>query len=164
MDLSVHKAWIDEENVSAVFPLYNLNKQFLGYQRYRPNKTKEYDNDPREGRYFTRLKDGKFGVWGLESWHFSNTLFVTEGIFDACRVTKLGASAIAMLSNDPKHLTDWFFILRQLRPVVMVCDAGTPGKKLAKYGTHSITVPEEYGDLGDAPEKYVKELINGHTS
>jgi hypothetical protein len=71
-----------------------------GFQQYRPAANKQKDNHPRDSRYFTYRKNRVVGVWGLESWSLSNTLFVTEGVFDAARLTARGYSAIATLSND----------------------------------------------------------------
>lgn len=159
LDMNLHTVWIDEDSGVAVFPLWNLSGQLVGYQNYRPNATKEKKNHPREGRYFTFLKDGKLGVWGLESWNLTDTLFVTEGIFDAARLTERGYSAIATLSNDPVKLKEWFWIIRQLRTVIVICDPDTAGRKLGKYGHESFLMDSEF-DLGAAPEKYVDDLIN----
>lgn len=124
--------------------------------------TKKKNNDPREGRYFTRVKDGKVGVWGLESWYASDTLFVTEGVFDACRVTALGYSAVAVLSFAVGPTTSqWLKLCRAQRPVVVVCDNDPSGLKLKKYG-HEYHVVET-GDLGDASEQYVINLLEKYS-
>ena len=83
--MNLHRAWLDEG--VATFPLWNLSGQLVGYQQYRPFADKKAKNDPREGRYFTRLSRDRVGVWGLESWQFSDVLFLCEGVFDACKVT-----------------------------------------------------------------------------
>jgi len=105
-------------------------------------------------------------VWGLEAWRLSTTLFVTEGIFDAARLTEQGMSAVAVLSNDPSTSTkNWLMCVRQMRPVVAVCDPGPAGRKLAKVGhfAHTVNVPGmPDGDLGDAPLSYVDSLINSY--
>lgn len=158
LDTNLHTVWVSEELRCATFPLWNLSGQITGYQRYRPDGNKEKNNDPREGRYFTRVKDGKVGVWGLESWYASDTLFVTEGVFDACRVTALGYSAVAVLSFAVGPTTSqWLKLCRAQRPVVVVCDNDPSGLKLKKYG-HEYHVVET-GDLGDASEQYVINLL-----
>lgn len=158
LDTDIHPTWISEELKCCTFPIWNLTGQLIGYQRYRPNAPKTMTNDPREGRYFTRIKDGKVGVWGLESWHFSNTLFITEGVFDACRLTNKGASAVALFSYAvSKTSQNWLHTVRQSRPVVAVCDNDSSGLKLRKYG-HIYHVVEK-DDLGDASEEYVESLI-----
>ena len=163
LDTKLHHVWIDEENNLAIFPLFNLNGQLVGYQQYNPNADKLAKNNPKEGRYFTLLKDKKVGVWGLESWKLSNTLFITEGIFDACRITNLGYSAIALCSNDPSlQLKNWLYIIKQSRPVISICDNDIAGNKMKKLGHefHQIT---EYKDLGEATDKYVTKIINKFT-
>lgn len=157
MNLGIHRVWLDNEEYMATFPLLNLSGQLVGYQQYRPLANKEKKNNPKEGRYFTYTKKDTRGVWGLESWKFSKTLFVTEGIFDACRLTNRGYSAIATLSNDPKHLCNFFYIISQDRPIVTICDNDDAGKKLAKYGTLFHIMDK--GDLGDASEEYVENLL-----
>lgn len=157
-DSNLHKVWIDETEGVATYPLWNLSGQMVGYQQYRPSANKQKDNHPRDSRYFTYRKDKVVGVWGLESWNLSNVLFVTEGTFDACRLTRLGHSAIATLSNDvDDSLKRWLWTIRKIRLVVAVCDNDAAGRRLAKYGHLSHVV--ESGDLGDASEEYVKQLI-----
>lgn len=169
VDTDLHKVWYDDADRVATFPLWNASGQFAGYQAYRPDADKVQKNDV-YGRYYTYrgekliTKHSKsVTVWGLESWNLSNTLFVTEGIFDAARLTNLGVSAIALLSNDPSISTkNWLLCVRQSRPVIAVCDPGRAGAKLAKVGhdSHTVQVPgDPDADLGDVPDKYVRELI-----
>jgi hypothetical protein len=58
LDFNLHKVWVAEELNCASFAIWNLSGQLLGYQRYRPGASKALNNDPREGRYFTRLVIG----------------------------------------------------------------------------------------------------------
>ena len=163
MNTNVHRVWVDEADNLAVFPLWNLGGQIVGYQQYRPGASKEKSNNPRHGRYFTRVKDKRIGVWGLESWDFSDTLFITEGIFDACRLTNLGVSAIATLSNDVSpNVSQWLWVVGRSRRVVAVCDNDRAGRRLAKHATNSHVV--ESGDLGDATDEYVKGLVEKYVN
>jgi hypothetical protein len=170
VNTDLHSVWVDELYRVASFPLWNVSGQMVGYQSYRPEATKVRKNDLK-GKYYTYRgeklvpkRSQTVAVWGMESWRLSNTLFAFEGIFDAARVTELGFSAVALLSNDPDtSVKNWLACVRQTRPVVTVCDPGRAGAKLAKVGTYSHTVdlpglPD--GDLGDADEDYVKQLIN----
>ncbi len=118
---------------------------------------KKKNNLPSEGRYFTYTKKHSVYVLGLESFHLTPThLFVTEGIFDATRLTSRGVSAIAVLSNDPTISTkNWLQSLG--RTIVVVADSDSAGKKLIKVGHRSVVVPD--GDLGDATPEYVDNLI-----
>ena len=157
-DTKLHTHWVDEDEGVATFPLWNLSGQLVGYQQYRPSAGKQKDNHPKMSRYFTYRKNKVVGVWGLESWKLSNVLFVTEGTFDACRLTSLGYSAIATLSNDVDDSTSrWLWMVRKFRRIVAVCDNDAAGRRLAKYGHLSHVV--ESGDLGDATDVYVSNLI-----
>jgi hypothetical protein len=155
---SIHKFWIDDETTTVVFPLFNLNGSLSGYQNYKPLKNKIKNNDPYEGRYFTKRNKNNIGVWGLETWNYSKILFITEGIFDACRITNYNYSAIALISNNPNPSTkNWLWTIRQFRPVVAICDSDSSGKKLANLGHSSYTMTQ--GDLGDSTEAQVYEII-----
>lgn len=162
-DTHLHTAWTDETEGVATFPLWNLSGKLVGYQQYRPSATKKKDNHPKMSRYFTYRKNRVVGVWGLESWKLSNTLFVTEGTFDACRLTALGYSAIATLSNDVDDSTArWLWAVRKFRYVVAVCDNDRAGRRLAKCG-HTFHVVES-GDLGDASKEYVEQLVKKYNN
>lgn len=159
LDMSLHHVWIAEELSCATLPLWNLSGKLLGYQRYRPGASKELNNDPREGRYFTRLVNGNFTVWGLESWNLSSVLFLTEGVFDAARLTEHGFSAVATLSNDVSpSLARWLWTVRKSRLVVAVCDNDSAGSKLAKYG-HTAHFMTDSKDLGEASDTYVTDFL-----
>jgi hypothetical protein len=161
-DLNVHTAWIDEDEGVATYPLWNLSGQMVGFQQYRPAADKKRDNHPRDSRYFTWRKGKVIGVWGLESWNFTETLFVTEGVFDAARLTRRGYSAIATLSNDVDDaLKEWLWVVRQSRFVVAVCDNDAAGRKLAKCG-HVFHVMGKGKDLGEASEEYVTNLLRSY--
>lgn len=162
-DTNVHTVWVDEDEGVATYPLWNLSGQMVGFQQYRPAADKKRDNHPRDSRYFTWRKDKVVGVWGLESWSFSNTLFVTEGVFDAARLTFLGYSAVATLSNDvDPSLAKWLWAVRKTRLVVAVCDNDAAGRKLAKCG-HVAHVMEEGKDMGEASDEYVKNFLKAYS-
>lgn len=158
LDTSVHTVWLGHNVIT--FPIWNISGQLVGYQQYNPTASKLAKNNPREGRYFTRLPSGVVGVWGLESWSFSKTIFICEGIFDAAKITWLGYSAIAVLSYKVNPTTtSWLNILMQSRDTVAVCDNDASGIKLAKYGNRSVVV-NPYHDLGDSPLEYVEQLCS----
>lgn len=161
-DVVFHKFWKDDNDNVVTFPLWNLSGSLVGYQHYKPLNDKSKNNDPKEGRYYTYRNKDKIGVWGLESWNLSNTLFVTEGIFDACRITYFKHSAIALLSNNPNDSTKrWLWAVRKIRPVVTICDSGIGGKKLAHLGHRSYTM--NTGDLGDADMNMVSHIIEQYS-
>ena len=156
LDFELHRPIIDEAAGIATFLLYNLSEQIVGYQQYRQLGEKTRQNDPRDGRYFTFRNKNNIAVFGVESLHFGGTIFVCEGIFDACRITKQGHSAIAVLSNDPStDVRNFLFSLG--RKIVVVADNDAAGKKLAKFG--HVAVFTEGKDLGDSSEEFVLKLI-----
>lgn len=159
LNTQLHTTWVDEVEGVATFPLWNLSGQMVGFQQYRPGAGKKRDNHPRDSRYFTWRKDKVVGVWGLESWNLSNTLFITEGIFDAARLTHFGVSAIATLANDVNDSTArLLWILRQHRKTVAVCDNDIAGRRLARLATTSH-VMSEGKDMGEASDEYVTEFL-----
>ena len=159
LDLSRHKVWLDEEKGVATFPLTDLCGKMLGYQLYRPSGDKSIRNSP-NGKYYTYTTNENFHPWGMESWSFSNTLFLTEGLFDAARLTERGYSALAMLSNNPKQWWSVFKFFMMIRPTVVVADNDAAGKYLVKYGQRHVFAPEGY-DLNSAPDEWVNELLEG---
>lgn len=157
-DLSLHSAWLDEEEGVATFPLWNLSGQMVGYQQYRPGAEKQ-QNNPKDARYFNKLKDNKVGVWGLESWNFTNTLFLTEGVFDAARLTKNSVSALAVLTyRVGKTCDNWLWTVSKGRPVVSVCEGDKAGRKLSRYGHESLYLPNGE-DVDSMSENQFEELL-----
>ncbi len=155
-DLQLHRPIIDEAECIATFYLYNLSGQIVGYQQYRPGGEKKPQNNPKQGKYFTYRKLPTLAVFGVETLYRPGPIFITEGIFDACRITRLGFSAIAVLTNNPgTDLANWLFMLG--RDTVAVCDNDTAGRKLAKYGKYVEFTEEK--DLGDSSQEFVNNLI-----
>ncbi len=157
VDLNLHRPVVDEEARVATFYLYNLSTQLVGYQQYRPEGEKKPQNNPKEGKYFTYRKQPTLAVFGVESLHLSpNVVFLTEGVFDACRLTERGYSALAALSNNPtQDLRNFLTCLN--RRVVAVCDNDVAGRRLAKFG--DVAVFTEDHDLGDSTDGYVTSLL-----
>ena len=167
LDMSLHTVWIDQVEGVATFPFWNLSGCMRGYQQYRPSGDKKKFNNPKEGRYYTyrskfnpdKNRASEVAVWGMESWYLTNVLFITEGIFDAARLTELGVSAIAMAANDlDKTTARWLSTVRRFRPVVAVCDGDKAGRRLAKQGHVSIIMPDGT-DLGGASDSFVTDLL-----
>lgn len=157
LDLELHRPILDLENDVATFYLWNLSGGLTGYQQYRRFGEKKPQNNPREGKYFTFCHQPTLAVWGVESLHLTpDVVFVTEGVFDAARLTERGFSAVAALSNNPLGLRNWLTCLN--RRVVAVCDDDAAGRSLAKFG--DVAVFTEDHDLGDSTEEYVTWLTN----
>lgn len=146
---------------TATFYLYTFTGQLAGYHAYKMGAPKlKAENMKDVSKYYTWYSKElpvQPRVWGLESFHLTQTLFLCEGMFDAARLTERGVSALATLSNDPgKQFMNWVRTLN--RHVVAVCDNDTAGRKLAKYGTEAVFC-EDGKDLGDASDEYVSSLL-----
>jgi hypothetical protein len=162
-DYNLHSTFFSEDDAEAFFLLYNLSGQIVGYQKYNPLLPKFGSNDPKLSKYYTwktKIENKTMvGLWGLESWNFTNTLFVCEGVFDAARLTSRGASAVATLSNDlSPPFKALFKLFRTMRPVVALTDSDDAGSKLAKAG-HTSYSTKNSKDMGDASEDEVSYVI-----
>lgn len=124
----------------TTFPLYNLVGQWVGYQQYNPTGSKQERCNPKLGKYFTYISKGALTAWGLELLNPRNrNLYILEGIFSACRFHNYGFNALAVLSNNPKHLHEWLHSLGY--NIISICDGDSAGHKLGKYGHESIHLP-----------------------
>lgn len=157
LNLELHRPMLDVQEGIVTFWLYDLSGRIVGYQQYRPLADKIKNNDPKLSRYFTFKSKDKLAVWGLESIHLSsNILFVTEGIFDACRLTNRGYSSIAILSNDStKQIKEWLSCLG--RKIICICDNDTAGRRLAKLGDSYYIMKSH--DLGDCSEEELEYIL-----
>lgn len=154
-----------KRNVVQLFYV-GIYRENYGYQTYRPLCDKTLNNAPYNCRYFTyRNKNySTILVWGLESYYISNgPIFITEGIFDAARITKRGCTAFATLTNKPpKDYRNWLQMLN--RPIISICDNDTAGIKLSYYSDFFEIVPDIYKDLGNSPEDYVDYLLTKYAT
>lgn len=157
LDVRLHRPMLSDDGV-ATFYLWTTTGRLAGYQQYRPSADKKKNNDPKEGRYYTYRSPGTMSLWGAESLYLSpSVVFLTEGVFDAARLTAKGYSALALLSNNfQPELHNYLRFLN--RRVVAVCDNGDAGRKLSKFGHESVTVTE-FKDLGEATDCYVDSLL-----
>ncbi len=162
MNLDVHKAILSSE--VATILLYNLCGQIVGYQRYNPSFPSAFPGDGkqsnlRDRRYYNYVTKGQIGLFGVETFSLhAPCVFITEGIFDACRLTNKGACAFAMLTNNPS--TSMRNFLSSLgKPVVAICDNDTAGIKLQKCG-HYFEYVRDAKDLGDSSEEFVEYLLD----
>lgn len=158
LDIALHRPVVDLEDDVVTFYLWNLSGAMVGFQRYRRFGSKKINNNPYDGKYFTYSKQPTLAVWGVESLHLTpNLVFVTEGVFDAARLTQLGYSAVAALSNHPtSDFRNWLNCLN--RRVVVVADNDHAGKKLASFGHEAYFMTEK--DLGDSSDEEVFKLLD----
>jgi len=165
MDVDLHKVYVNQDEQLAVFPYYNLAGQMTGFRQYKPFGSK-VPGSGLDGKYYSFRNKEMIALFGMESWYFSNTLFLIEGVFDAAHGTKLGFSMLSVGCNalDPQ-LQAWVRGVQLYRPVVAVCDPGKAGLWLGKYVERSVVVDydlENEVDLADAPEEYVLDLLRSY--
>lgn len=159
LDFNLHRPMLDEEQRVVSFYLWNLSGQLVGFQQYRPEGEKRPNNNPKEGKYYTYRKQPTHTVWGVESLRLKpGVVFLTEGLFDAARLTERGYPALAVLSNNPNaDLINWLLCLN--RTVVAVCDNDKAGRKLAAFGHYAVYTPSEK-DLGDSSDAEVDAFLS----
>lgn len=153
---------VDTDTVT--FPLFNMSGKMVGYQTYNPSQPKKEVGDPRLQKYFSWVskpcasKNAELAVWGLESVHWADSvLFLTEGVFDACRLHWHGLPAVACLSNNPVHLCSW---LKGLPSRKVACVQGDKaGRALAKFGDVAVWLPDTK-DVGDLTETEFNQLFS----
>jgi hypothetical protein len=135
---------------TVTFYLWNLSGQLVGYQQYRPNKTSKRENNPRQSRYFTKMKE-KDGVFGLELLDpCQSTIYIVEGVFKAAVLHRLGYNALAVLTNHPKRLKPWFRILRaQGWNLVAIGDNDAAGQKLVNTVRCGFLSPQDLDEMKD---------------
>ena len=147
----------------VTFPLYNMSGRMVGYQTYNPSQPKHEVGDPRLQKYFSWVtkpcasKNAELAVWGLETVSWTDeVLFLTEGVFDACRLHWHGLPAVACLSNNPVHLCSWLAALPSKK--VACVQGDNAGRQLAKYGDTQVWLPESK-DVGDLTEHELLQLF-----
>lgn len=122
---------VDFKNQLVYKYLYNLSGQLVGYQKYnwRGSKTKSNNID---GKYYTYItkesKNTKLVVMGLENVDITKTLYVVEGMFELLWAQKYGVNCVAVLTNNPKPLKNWFNTLPC--KTVALCQNDAAGLKL----------------------------------
>lgn len=146
---------ITEEEMTVM--LWNLSGQAVGYQVYNPHKPKKAKLQ-RDMKYFTQMTTGQNAVWGIETVGWMNDiLFVTEGIFDACRLHRFGLPAVAVLGSNPQHLVSWF---KALPCKTIACCQGDKAGLLLSLTTDSAIFLPEGEDVSSLPEEKFQELFS----
>lgn len=147
----------------VTFYLYNLTGQLVGYQHYRPMAGKKRQrNDPKFGRYFTYCPAQTIAVFGLECLDpTKDVLYVTEGVFKAAVLHRLGYNAIAVLTSTPKHMKSWFRILKRQYNLIAIGDADDAGRKLVNIVGNGFQSPV---DLDEMTDEAILEMLNEFAS
>lgn len=151
--------WCEKECITL--GLWNLSGNLVGFQQYRYNQLKDRQKNPRDMRYFTYTgSEGcskKLSAFGVELLNRKDsTLFIAEGIFDVVTLHNKGRNALAVLSNDPKHLRNWLNSLNY--HIVALCEGDSAGKRLGKYADTVVFLPDGK-DPADMPDEWFDDLI-----
>lgn len=173
MNMLAHLAsrYFDPEKYSGVtvtdemvtFILWNLSGQAMGMQCYNPSQPKKEVGDPKLQKYWSWVtkpcasKNAELAVFGLETVRWTDkVLFLTEGVFDAARLHWNGLPAVAVLSNNPMHLTGWLMGLPSKKVACIQGDKA--GLSLAKFGDECVMLPEE-SDVNSLSEEQFAEYF-----
>lgn len=160
--------YISEETGKAYFFLYSLSGQIVGFQCYTPSAPKRdhklLDQERRYYTYLTKEKTGhvKLTAFGLERLtDKKKPIFLVEGIFDACRLHKLGLQSLALLGSSIGYLKPFLTALGY--ELIPVCEGDEAGQKLATLSTHGKTIYlSQDMDLGDMEETDIKETFKSY--
>lgn len=160
MNPTLYDLHYDEDEGVVYFYLYNFAKELVGYQQYRPDADKKNKNHPKEGKYYTYLKNNKDGFFGLEYENGSNVLFLVEGVFKAAKLHNLGYQAVAVLGNDPKRLKPLLRVLKRKYKLVAVGDNDSAGSKLVNVVGYGGQSPADLDEMSDKDvHEFVKQFL-----
>lgn len=125
----------------AWFPLYECTKQ-CGYFIINPNGSKEGKNQSWKTCKYTNL--GTRAMFGMQQLDPNKkSIYVVEGVLDACRLHKLGYNALAVYSNTlSEEFKQQLDLLSYQYRLVAICDGDNAGRKLANHFNQSIHLPD----------------------
>jgi hypothetical protein len=149
---------VDTDNQLFTRFIYNLSGQVVGYQAYNWRADKKPKNDV-TGRYWTWLtktdtKTTMMGIMGLEHARWGETLYLVEGQFEQATAVAYGLNCVAVLTNNPRHLKNWFSCYPG--PVVALCQDDAAGRKLANLADRAVMLP---ADLDELDQEQVRCLL-----
>lgn len=157
--------WLNEEESTVTFGLWNLSGSLIGFQQYKYLASKERCKNPSNMKYFTIAgKTGKhskllsFGVELLDS--SQKVLFLAEGIFDVVPLHNRKVNALATLTNNPKHLASWLRTLGYY--LVALCEGDKAGRKLASVADEVVYLSENK-DPADMNDAWFDALVDRYT-
>ena len=142
---------------SMTVMLWNLSGQAVGYQVYSPLKPKK-TSVPQDAKYFTHVTKGQNAIFGIETLDWDGGfIFVTEGIFDAARLNSNGLPAVAVLGNNPQHLSGWFKTLPH--KTIAAVQGDKAGLMLALTTDSAVFLPEGH-DVNSLDEPTFLKLFS----
>lgn len=151
----------DPVNNVATFLIWNLSGELAGYQRYNPMTTDKKTNNPKEARYFTRVKKGRYAPYGLEQYAQDEPLYIVEGVFDLFSMRKAGANnVLAILGSKPPNNFFNFLKSHQNEIIRVIDGTGDDKVKRLHLGEDRVIMCPEGEDPNSLPNTILKELIN----
>ncbi len=147
-----------EEHV--VFPLVIPTGKNVGHQRYfwRCPKLR---NNGESGRYITTiLPEYKYtAFYGWDNCCGFGPLFITEGIWDAIRVSNCWVDCVAILCNSPsKQLRQYLRMIANGRPLVGLLDSDG-NSKFESFCDYVFYPVGDHKDFNDMPHDVCFEHI-----
>jgi hypothetical protein len=153
----------------ATFMLFGVrgfienDNKLLGYQAYRHDVLEKRRNTT-DSRYYTHHRRCNIiddtVVFGLELLEKNaKTLFITEGIFEAATLHRLGYNAIAILTSAPnKRMRKYIPMLADKSVWCGDSDAAGNGSWLSRACDYRLCFPDR--DLDEIPYDEIHEAIN----
>ena len=151
------KSWVDDASEAVTFPLYH-GGIMVGYQRYRWMGDKSPHNKE-HGRYYTWISEAYRTVtlYGTDNCCGHGPLFVTEGVWDALRVTACWVDCVALLTCSPHHqLKQWLRMYAGRRPIVLLADSDG---KMGEWGDYRFLPPDGAKDANELSHERCFEWV-----
>ncbi len=141
----------------VLFPLYDFGGKRTGYIKYNPDGHKGGGKNPKNGKYYTYIGEGKVGLFGTENLTQPGPVLLTGGLFKATTLHRLGYAALHVSSISPRVLKPQLQLLR--RPYYALGDNDAEGETFVRrYG--GTVCPMDVDEMtDDAVHKLVRKLI-----
>lgn len=115
----------------AIFPMYNFGKKMTGFNQYRPGAPKKgIDNHPKLGKYYSFVVKNEIAVFGMESWDFTEPVYLTGGMFKAATLNRLGYTSLHVSAVNPVVLRQQLELTG--RPYFAIGDADAEGAQFIR--------------------------------
>ena len=145
LDLYPHASLTEDV---AIFPMYNFGKKMTGFNQYRPGAPKKgVDNHPKLGKYYSFVVKNEIAVFGMESWEFTEPVYLTGGMFKAATLNRLGYTSLHVSAVNPVVLRQQLELTG--RPYFAIGDADAEGAQFVRrFG--GFQSPVDVDEMSDA--------------
>lgn len=159
-----------QSKAGLVFVLRNVDNVLAYTERLLPPVWNTYFNTEQRFRNPVGINIGEY-VWHTVNFNGSDTLIITEGVFDAVKAYLAGFSVLSILGSnltpDRVELINKLVEYFAYRSVIYIPDNDGPGlaviKRLSQHRLYVpvMFLPPEYKDLGKMPmDEVVSFLAN----